>query len=87
MIQNHFLRNFSFTVKEIDEVLDIIKLRNDAGHEYFREWVELNQRKEKLFQAGDPSKWEVDFSDLKLSPDDISKNRKIAKSVMLPLVG
>lgn len=86
MLQSHFVKQFTFTTKECDEVLELIKLRNDAGHEYFKSWVDLNQRKDKLFQAGDPTKWEIDFKDIKLQPEDIAKNRKVAKTLMLPTV-
>lgn len=84
MLQNHCLKPFTFTTKEFDEVLELVKLRNDSGHEYFRSWVDLNQRKDKLFQAGDPTKWEIDFKEIQLNADDISKNKKIAKTLMLP---
>ena len=86
MLQHDLLKHFTYTTKELDEMLEIVKLRNDAGQEYFKGWVELNQRKDKLFQAGDPSKWEIDFKDVVLSPEEVAKNRKIAKTLMLPSV-
>lgn len=84
MIQNHFLKEFTYTTKELDEVLELVRLRNDAGQEYFRGWVDLNQKKDKLFQAGDFSKWEINFKEVQLAPEDIAKNRKVAKTLMLP---
>lgn len=86
MLQHDLLKHFTYTTKELDEMLEIVKLRNDSGQEYFKGWVELNQRKDKLFQAGDPTKWEIDFKEVVLSPEEIAKNRKIAKTLMLPSV-
>jgi hypothetical protein len=62
----------------------VIKLRNHAAQEYFKSWVELDEKKDRLFQAGDLAKWEIDFNDIKLKPEDIIKNHKIAKTLMLP---
>ena len=62
----------------------MIKLRNHAAQEYFKSWVELDEKKDRLFQAGDLAKWEIDFKDIKLKPEDIIKNHKIAKTLMLP---
>ena len=64
----------------------ILKLRTTAGQEYFRSWVDLENRKEKLLQANDVSKWEVDFKEIQLSPEDLQRNKKVAKMLMLPSV-
>lgn len=62
----------------------LLKLRTQAGQEYFKSWIDLNNRKDKLFSTGDPTKWEIDFAEAGLSPNDVSKNKEIAKTLMLP---
>lgn len=64
-----------------------MKLRNTAGQEYFKYWVDLENKKEKLFQQGEVNKWEIDFKEVKLTPEDVLKNKKVAKMLMLPTVG
>ena len=61
-----------------------MKLRNNAGQEYFKYWVELEGRKDKMFMTGDVTKWEIDFNEVGLTPDDVTKNKKVAKMLMLP---
>lgn len=85
-MNSKLLRTFTYTSKELEETLQVVKLRNHAAQEYFKSWVELDERKDKLFLNGDPTKWEIDFKDCKLEPGDIVKNRKIAKTLMLPQV-
>jgi hypothetical protein len=65
-------------------VTEILKLRNNAAQEYFRYWVDLEGKKDKLFIAGDPTKWEIDFNEVGLTPEDVTKNKKVAKMLMLP---
>ena len=62
----------------------MVKLRNTAGQEYFKFWVDLENKKEKLFMTGEVQKWEVDFKSVKLTPEDVLKNKKVAKMLMLP---
>lgn len=62
----------------------ILKLRNNAAQEYFRYWVDLEGKKDKLFMTGDVTKWEIDFNEIGLTPEDVTKNKKVAKMLMLP---
>ena len=57
-----------------------------AGTEYYTAYMDLENRKDRLLTLGDYSKWEINFEEIKLSPEDIAKNKKIAKSLMLPQV-
>ena len=34
--------------------------------------------------TGEVQKWEVDFKAVKLTPEDVLKNKKVAKMLMLP---
>jgi hypothetical protein len=61
-----------------------LKLRNQSGQEYFRYWVDLEGKKDKLFLAGEVSKWEIDFKEVGLTPEDVTKNKKVARMLMLP---
>lgn len=92
MIESYFHKTFSYSVKEIEAFNDVdihgdiqlLKLRTQAGQEYFRSWIDLSNRKDKLFSGGDPTKWEIDFKEVGLSPNDVLKNKEIARTLMLP---
>lgn len=75
---------YSFT--EFKSVSSLLKLRNESNQQYFTAYLDLENRKEKLFNTGEVAKWDVDFTSHKLSPDDLLKNRKLAKALMLPQV-
>lgn len=62
----------------------MVNLRNTAGQEYFKSWVELENKKEKMFQQGKVNEWEIDFAQVKLTPAEVSGNKKVAKMLMLP---
>lgn len=85
-MNQYMQKSFKYTFKEFECFNDVVKLRNTAGQEYFRFWVDLENKKEKLFLTGDVQKWEIDFKEVKLTPDDVLKNKKIAKMLMLPQV-
>jgi hypothetical protein len=85
-MQNYMLKSFKYSLKEFESFNEVVKLRNTAGQEYFKSWVDLENRKEKLFLAGEVQKWEIDFKDVKLTPEDVLKNKKVAKMLMLPQV-
>jgi ribosome-associated translation inhibitor RaiA len=85
-MQNYMMKSFKYSLKEFESFNEVVKLRNTAGQEYFKSWVELENRKEKLFLAGEVQKWEIDFKEVKLTPDDVLKNKKVAKMLMLPQV-
>lgn len=80
----NMLRTFKYSSREFSSFNEILKLRNTAGQEYFKFWVDLENKKDKLFVAGDPTKWEIDFKESHISPEDIIKNKKAAKVLMLP---
>lgn len=46
--------------------------------------MDLEGKKDKLFLAGDYTKWEIDFNEVGLTPEDVTKNKKVAKMLMLP---
>lgn len=78
------LKTFKYTCREFDSFNEVLKIRNMAGQEYFKFWVDLENKKDKLFLAGEVSKWEIDFKEVKLTPEDVLKNKKVAKVLMLP---
>lgn len=77
-------RNFKYTKREFSSLDEMLKLRNSAGHEFFKSWIDLEARKDKLLASGEVSRWEIDFKKHNLAPDDVLKNKKLAKGVMLP---
>ena len=46
----------------------------------------MENRKEKLLQGNDVSKWEIDLKDVHLTSDELLKNKTVAKAIMLPQV-
>ena len=84
LVKQHLIGTFDFSLKEYESIQELIKVRNDAGQEYYRSAQNLDAHKEKLLTLNDPSKWEINFQEAKMSPDELSKNKMIAKSLMLP---
>ena len=83
-MQQYMLKTFKYSYREFESFNEVLKLRNSAGQEYFKIWVDLENRKERLFLAGEVAKWEIDFKEVKLAPEDVLKNKKVAKMLMLP---
>lgn len=79
-------KTFKYTSKEFESFNEVVKLRNATGQEYFKFWVDLENKKQRLFVTGDVTKWEIDFKEVKLTPEDVLKNQKVAKVLMLPAV-
>lgn len=65
-------------------MLDLIKTRNQAGQEFYKTSQDLEAHKDKLLQNPDPSKWGINFAEVKMTPEEVAKNKLIAKSLMLP---
>lgn len=80
----NMLRTFKYSAREFSSFNEILKLRNTTGQEYFKFWVDLENKKDRLFLAGDTTKWEIDFKEAQVTPEDILKNKKAAKMLMLP---
>lgn len=82
--QSNLLKVFQYSVRESESFVPLLTLRRAIGAEYFNAWYTVDSQKEKLFAGGDVTKWEVDFSKINLVAEDIAKNKKIAKLLMLP---
>jgi hypothetical protein len=65
-------------------MIDLIRTRNQAGQEFYKTSQDLEAYKDKLLQSPDPSKWGINFAEVKMTPEEVSKNKLIAKSLMLP---
>ena len=83
-VSNHILSTFQYTMKEYDSIYELIATRNHAGQEYYKAAQALEAYKDKLLDSGDLVKWEIPFEELRMSPDDVLKNRLVAKYLMLP---
>mgnify|MGYP000031071298 CR=1 FL=1 len=84
IINEHLTKTFKYSIKEYESVSELLKVRNQAGHEYYKSSQSLEALKEKLLQSSDPNKWEINFESVKMSPEEIAKNKIIAKNLMLP---
>lgn len=83
-MKNHLISTFDYSHKEYESIQDLIKTRNDAGQEYYRSAQALDAYKDKLLTINDPNKWEINFQEIRIAPDELAKNKLIAKSLMLP---
>lgn len=83
-VKQHLISTFDFSLKEYESIQELIKMRNDAGQEYYRSAQTLDAYKDKLLAINDPNKWEINFQEVRISPDELAKNKLIAKSLMLP---
>lgn len=59
-------------------------MRNNSGGEYFRAFLELEAKKDKLFIQGLHPGWELQPHNL--TEDVLMKNKDLAKALMLPKV-
>lgn len=83
-MKDHLLSTFDYSLREYESMLELIKTRNSAGQEYYNAAQHLDAYKDKLLTLNDPTKWEIDFKEIKIRPDELAKNKMIAKSLMLP---
>lgn len=84
MMNEHLVKTFKYSKKEYDSMLDLIKTRNQAGQEYYKTSQVLEAHKEKLLQSPDPHNWGINFEQVKMTPEEVAKNKIVAKSLMLP---
>lgn len=78
------MSTFEYSLKEYDCMHDLIKTRNQAGQEYYKAAQHLDAYKDKLLASNDPTKWEINFQEVKLRPEELAQNKMILKSLMLP---
>lgn len=50
---------------------------------YYKTYFDLEGRKDKIFNTGDPSKWGVDFGKEGLPKGELLKNKVVAKQLIL----
>ena len=64
---------------------DLLKNREEASILFYKSYFELEEKKDKALQTADLGKLlVVDFGNVELSKDEITRNKLIAKHVMLP---
>lgn len=63
---------------------EVMKSRNQVCQQYYNSFHELDTYKDKLLQSGNPSQWGINFEQIKLTPEEVAKNKIVAKSLMLP---
>lgn len=84
IVKQHLVSTFDYSLKEYECIQDLIKTRNNSGQEYYRAAQTLDAYKDKLLLNPDPNKWEINFQEARIAPDELAKNKLIAKSLMLP---
>lgn len=84
IVKEHLQSTFDYSLREYECVHELIKTRNEAGQEYYKAAQHLDAYKDKLLTINDPTKWEINFQEVQIRPDELVKNKMIAKSLMLP---
>lgn len=84
IIDEHLIKTIKYSKKEYDSMLDLIKTRNEAGQEFYKTSQALELQKDKLLMNPDPTKWEIKFEEVKMTPEEVAKNKMIAKNLMMP---
>ena len=85
VVQEHLIKTFKYSKKEYESVIDLIRTRNQAGQEYYKTSQVLDAQKEKMLSSNDPNQWGINFEQVKMTPEEVSKNKLIAKNLMLPV--
>jgi hypothetical protein len=61
-----------------------VKVRNQTGIEYFNAWNDLEDRKIKLYAAGNFKQWGIDPEKYCIDKKTLKSNKTIAVHLMLP---
>jgi hypothetical protein len=61
-------------------------VRNQCGAEFYKHWVELENKKDRLFQQGYSPMWELDLNKHGLDKTQVTNSKDISKYLMLPKV-
>lgn len=85
-MQNYVGKTVKYTSLEIESINQLMRLRNQTGYDYTKQWNELEAKKDKLFSAGYSPSWMVDFKQTKISENEFSTDRDMSKCLMLPEV-
>lgn len=87
MVENNFKHFYKYTAYENASFNELLKTRSDWETEYNKKNKDLLAKKEKYFQAGDPSKWEIPYEKFKMyTRDEFVKNKTLAFEAMFPKV-
>lgn len=84
LVEEHLFKTFKYSRKEYDPMNEIIEMRNLSGEEYYKAAQDLEERKSKILLNPDPNSWGIDFKAAKMTPEAVSRNKLIAKSLMFP---
>ena len=86
IVKEHLFKTFKYSRKECEAAIQMINIRNECGQAYFGAVKHLSEEKDLLLDKKDPSKWRLDpkVSNEKIAPEDLLKNRNLAKHFMMP---
>jgi hypothetical protein len=63
-----------------------LKVRNQTGTTYYKQWSDLEKQKDKLFGEGYSPMWDADFNTHGVEKADVVNNKDVCKLLMLPKV-
>ena len=84
VITEHMTKTFRFSKMEYDSMTELIRVRNIAGQEYYKSLQNLDAQKERILLIPDPLRWEINYAQVKLTPEDVAKDKVLARSLMMP---
>lgn len=64
----------------------MIKTRNQVGAEFFKKWVMLEGKKDKLHAMGYSPEWKLDLNKHKINREAVVSNKDLSRFLMLPNV-
>lgn len=83
IIHHTIHKAISYSKKEITSLEELLKLREEASEVFYRNYVELDSRKDKLIKLGDYSKLGFDIEKCGMSKEDLLENKVAMKMLML----
>jgi hypothetical protein len=82
IIQELVASQFDYSHFEINSFKECLIFRHSVCNEYYKAKSVLDEKKKKLFNLGDTSKWEV--KEKGVSREELLKNKELAMRYMLP---
>lgn len=83
-LEKNFNTFFKYIRNEVMSMRELHRKATDFEVEYFRNRTVLDKKKEKIFQTGDTSRWEIPHHELSSIPSSILNSRTEAMKIMLP---
>jgi hypothetical protein len=84
MTSEYLTQMLSYATAEVRPLKDLLTRRNECLSNFHKAEAKLNPKKDKLWYAGDLTKWELSAEDRKLDPVVLWHDKALAYNKMLP---